>query len=1404
MFDFDAAMRKAEETSQPVAEALAVQVTGSLSAEDRTALWEKYNFAAVEERPGDWYICRLPAGGWSLGQAWQAARELQATKVVKSAEPQLLTTQPVLTGSDARQRFDLWGKASDSRVAEIEKASDKNHLHWSLLAMNLCEENGTGGAWAAWRKKHPGKEPGEGALVAHPDTGYTPNPRLKQAFLSHADNPELSGVNFVERDKPDARDPLNAPRLLDFPGHGTATASVIAGSALGNDNPWGVAPGAKVLPLRVSSSVVHLSFMNVCDAFDEAIAQNADVISMSLGGPAGSDRLSDRVRAALDHGIIIVSAAGNYLPTVVFPAKLPGVLACAASNALTGPWRFSGMGEEVAISAPGELVWHDTAFTGTGTPPAPVNGSGTSFAVANVAGLAALWVSYHGGRAGLKAIYGDVKLIPFGFRHALTTASTTKTKVPEFIKGGGFGVGIVNAEKMLAVPPDPEAARKLRDQVLSAPTHGIISFPISSWWSILTLPTLTEDGPVLPDAQDGDTRTDQLNAFLAKLLGTETHEEIDLAELGVLASADAGLSNALAQVTQAGRNCVSDAALRRYLLRNEPTDPEAPGTLSPDLRGKLIQARKAAREKWLESHKELAVSVTAATPVKPMSGTYITGASYSIPTPRLRRLRAYAFDPSLATTADSAVNEITIPVVFEENLKPGPVGDYLAVVDVDPASNCAYAPVDLNHPYILAQDGLPRSEGNPQFHQQMVYAVAMKTIRHFEDALGRPIFWSPVRPWDGRGGDRRRKASPLTAGQEVPDTDGPVGSLPEPGAEKDDVSDQFVRRLRLYPHALRAQNAFYSPQKRAILFGYFPASDSDPGAAYPGGVVFTCLAHDIIAHEMTHAILDGMHYHFSEPSNPDVFAFHEAFADIVALFQRFTYPELLRSQIAHARGRLDTGTLMTNLARQFGLSTGKHGALRDALGRLVEQRRERAATEFRDRPAPRAADGGPAAVTIADAARDTRNEESRFQWKRFRPDAALVARVEEPHERGAFLVAAVFDAYLRIYDERIADLRRIATGGTGVLPDGDLHPDLVNRLADEAAKAATHVLRMCIRAMDYVPPTDITFGEFLRALITADIEVVPDDDRRYRAAFIEAFRNWGIYPRDVRTLSEESLRWSPPADGPAPLFGNNPAFFDNDWNGMQDALRATRAALLDWQPGSPRGPVFDQIKKAQRLLHDYFKQMPPGEERNAFLRGIDTECTFHVTNLRPARRIGPNGEFVTEMVVEVLQSADALPSDPEAAKKERARRARMRRTQEDLPEKDRVPFRGGVTLIVEMSMVDKPDAGYRVKYAIYKRPDSATRAARQRAFLLGADSGNPDAAEYSTQGLPAGWYSNPKERAAWQEIRDRDAEAMRASSCGCRRSDMLDAEDKEAREAAEKANLTVGNAIAEPFAFLHS
>jgi hypothetical protein len=306
--------------------------------------------------------------------------------------------------------------------------------------------------------------------------------------------------------------------------------------------------------------------------------------------------------------------------------------------------------------------------------------------------------------------------------------------------------------------------------------------------------------------------------------------------------------------------------------------------------------------------------------------------------PSSRQLRIFAFDPSMAARIDTAgLAVITIAIPWETALQPGPVGEYIEVVDADPASGMMYKPVDLNDSRLLAQNGLAPSEANPQFHQQMVYAVAMATICHFEKALGRVALWSSHR----------------TAGS---------------------YQEQFVRRLRIYPHALRDRNAFYSPQKKALLFGYFPVSIKN-AANTPGTLVFTCLSHDIIAHETTHALLDGVHPRFNEAVNADVLAFHEAFADIVALFQHFAYPGVLRDQIGRTRGDLSRENFLGQLAQQFGKASGRGGSLRDAIG-------------------------GPDPVT--------------GEWKPRIPDVHALDKTPEPHDRGAILVAAVFGAFLNV------------------------------------------------------------------------------------------------------------------------------------------------------------------------------------------------------------------------------------------------------------------------------------------------------------------------------------------------------------------------------------------------------
>jgi hypothetical protein len=595
----------------------------------------------------------------------------------------------------------------------------------------------------------------------------------------------------------------------------------------------------------------------------------------------------------------------------------------------------------------------------------------------------------------------------------------------------------------------------------------------------------------------------------------------------------------------------------------------------------------------------------------------------------------------------------------------------------------------------------------------MVYAVAMTTIQNFEKALGRKALWSSYRG----------------------------------GKEK-----EFLQRLRIYPHALRQANAYYSPAKKALLFGYFPASSSAPGDHIPNGIVFTCLSHDIIAHETTHALLDGMHRRFVENSHRDSLAFHEAFADIVALFQHFSFPEVLRQQIAKTRGDLASQSLLGQLAQQFGKAIGQYGALRDAIGEFDEKEKK---------------------------------------WKPCEPEPTDYQTVLEPHARGAILVAAVFEAFLSIYKCRIADLLRIASEGTGILTPGDLHPDLVNRLADEASKSAQHVLNMCIRALDYCPPVDITFGDYLRAIITADTDLYAEDEFGYRIAFIEAFRRRGIYPRNIRTLSEESLSWSSIPDkdqqvlfqfiasgfrffvhhlGYLDQFPDlkqlnlNPDYIEtelrprlipdlkNRWDKLADDKRRElwnyrfaheqftfpfnfgsyplspntwavltedqqrKAATVVWQTMSEREKIFNLTSIARSALHQWlvdFKADAGTEEvttferltglylhkigdRETFLKGLGNiggRYIFEVHSFRGAQRTAPDGSPVNRVIVSITQKRK-VPLDENATG----------------PKQEKLVFRGGCTLVFDLNTL-------KLKYLISKRiDDKDDRLKRHRAW----------------------------------------------------------------------------------------
>jgi len=617
--------------------------------------------------------------------------------------------------------------------------------------------------------------------------------------------------------------------------------------------------------------------------------------------------------------------------------------------------------------------------------------------------------------------------------------------------------------------------------------------------------------------------------------------------------------------------------------------------------------------------------------------------------PSIRRLRVYALDPSAGNYIG---NVMTLRVKWEQ-LKPGPIGRKIAVVDYDAANKRYYPPVDLDDHRILAREGLDPSESDPRFHQQMVYAVAAETIQRFEEALGRNIHW--------RRADRPRNDGDSSGAATWRKTDS-------------------IYTLMLFPHAMVQANAFYSPQAKGILFGYFKAEKTNQGRNLPGQRVFTCLSHDIIVHEVTHAIIDGIRTYFTEATNPDVLAFHEAFADLTALFSHFSHQDALLDTIQKTGGRLYEFELkpdsapaegsarfvgqmssrnpLIELAQQFGEASGMNRGLRSALD--IEPKPE-----------------------------------------------DINTKIHDPHFRGSILVSAVFDAYFSVYLKRTADLFRLYRAG-GANHSDELPGSLARLLAEQAAATASEFFQLCARAVDYCPPVDITFGDFLRALITVNIDLKAEDGRIVRDALMQAFRVRGIFPENASFFSQDALCWP-----------RVPKWSDE--NPAEDALPPVVATIKHPKTGlvektklvfgNPNGLTREEKDINGAVLLKY-------AEDHAARLGFDDDPSLpaefkpYAPSFHPVFRVARDGSLRTDMVVELVQTK-RVPFAP------------------GMPRAGSFPFRAGVTLIISAPEVDPfgnegmPEVRYAVKKG-FCGPDADRRRDRQREFLLANGMANGD------------------------------------------------------------------------------
>ena len=472
------------------------------------------------------------------------------------------------------------------------------------------------------------------------------------------------------------------------------------------------------------------------------------------------------------------------------------------------------------------------------------------------------------------------------------------------------------------------------------------------------------------------------------------------------------------------------------------------------------------------------------------------------PLPRSRQLTVIAQDPSIRYKRGPRAGQIVTARVRipAETLAPGPCGYRVHCVDYDATTDTYYdtsIPDDRD-----AYDGFEEKTdellADPSFHCQNVYALMMHTLARFEFALGRRLKW---------GFDRSHQ-------------------------------------IKVAPHAFSEANAFYSEEDQALLFGYFPSTDGK-------STIFTGLSHDVVVHETTHALIDGLRTRYTDPSSPDQAAFHEGFADVVALLSVFSLPtiaevvidnELDPDQELIAVKALEPESLRNSI---FGLAKEVGAEISGVRGQPLRRSME------------------------------------------LKPDKSYLDQEEfkESHRRGEILVAAMMNAFLMMWSRR---LQRLGEKRDGMLDR--------SKVVEEGADIADCLLTSAIRALDYAPPVDLSFGDYLSALLTADQEIRPgtDDRFRLRETVLQSFESYGITPPD--SAGEDGMWITPPED-----------------------LIYDRTHFEPMQ------------RDADEVFHFVW------ENRGLDRLKLNDQSYTYIQSVRPCVRIGPDGFQLRETVAEYVQ-----------------------------------------------------------------------------------------------------------------------------------------------------------------------
>jgi predicted CXXCH cytochrome family protein len=257
----------------------------------------------------------------------------------------------------------------------------------------------------------------------------------------------------------------NTNNVTDDNGHGTHLAGIIAAGVNNSIGIAGIAPNARLLPVKVLDESGYGTYTQVAEGIMYATDMGARILNLGFGGLGSSQVLQEAVNYALAHGVLVVAASGNGgLNTTYYPASYPGVISVGAVDGGLNLAPFSSSNEHVSLVAPGVSI-NSTTLGGTYG-----ELSGTSISSAHVSGVAALLAGQPGFEtsdklrsAMLGSAYdlgapGQDPYFGFGIVHAFDALgyygpvlpTPTPWAVPTSTPGGNGGLDIQNVQDLWA------------------------------------------------------------------------------------------------------------------------------------------------------------------------------------------------------------------------------------------------------------------------------------------------------------------------------------------------------------------------------------------------------------------------------------------------------------------------------------------------------------------------------------------------------------------------------------------------------------------------------------------------------------------------------------------------------------------------------------------------------------------------------------------------------------------------------------------------------------------------------------------------------------------------------------------------------------------------------------------